>query len=242
MIFNYDVTDLKNAIGDLTDSVDDLSEAVTSLERNAVQVITDEPLTSEDDLDDYVTAGLYVIGDTTPDNCPDDLTGCELLITVVGTTKVQTIFDVTNSAMTLHQRQSNSTGWNAWQMISSYDVGTAITTVTNAPISIAETATSNFSIIENGVKKKNNIVTGLLMLRVDSEWSANNNTSMVIFGNGWKPASYQMLPAIVTSSQWQTTGELANLAYINTNGYMVLNWTSAIPAGKYIKINLNYLV
>ena len=86
----------------------------------ALRTITESPLTSANDLNDYRTNGMYRIGATVPANCPAG-SWSQLIVTNVGSTRIQTLYNTNNSQLVIYQRSGGDTTWNSWQKISTGD-------------------------------------------------------------------------------------------------------------------------
>ena len=94
-------------------------------------VVSDNPLISSDDLDTVTRVGLYRIGGTQPANCPSGVTWSVLMVSSVGTTRLQTIFNTDGTKFNIYQRNGNSNSWNAWKKISLSDITTLQTDVSS---------------------------------------------------------------------------------------------------------------
>ena len=150
MIFNYDVSELQTAINDEATARANADTALQNAVNVAVRVITEDPLTSANDLNDYSNPGLYRIGATLPANCPAATNWSVLMVTSVGTTKNQTIFATSDTTLVIHQRIGNSTTWSAWQKISSADI-TDLQSTTSSLQSTVSGHTSSISSLQSAM-------------------------------------------------------------------------------------------
>ena len=105
-------------------------------------VVSDNPLTSSDDLDTVTRVGFYRIGGTQPANCPSGVTWSVLMVSSVGTTRLQTIFNTDGTKFNIYQRNGGSSSWNSWKKIGLSDITALETAISDNTTSIEDLETT----------------------------------------------------------------------------------------------------